>query len=513
MTEDPDFRRDKSDTVEGRGNAAARWDSYHFNVDDDVLAEAFPSPSPRVEDYDELVRDDFAADAVEESELIGFWVAWHLAGGFRRPGIRRLAPGHHLPQGASVPVSLRRPPRRVHLPLGHPRPREGLGRRHRQPHRDQPPPRVPTLISMPRTAPPSDELVANSPVAPLCQLASGIDALYLSGRAGLPKGFVARLEDCRSWAGEARRPAPCEIGQLVFGIAPHGWGKYRFCLDHEMARIGFSISRHLPTVRIQPRSEFLHAIGPEEAVAALHEVLDPELRHLRLWVNRVDLFADWQDWDLTLDDAHRFVCRADARRTYEVAVALTGFVFGSRTTKTFMARLNDKTADLAAKDNGWWFDVWGERYVPGPPVHRLEFEIGRQGLVEFDLNTPEQVIAAAGDLWAYATTEWLTYRSPTADQTRSRWPLAPEWLHVQQAMLGNDAVGIERLRISRRAASVEKLLPGLTGYLASRGALIGTRDIDDTVRAVGHHLHTYEIVSRTPFAERVARRRSELELR
>jgi len=280
-----------------------------------------------------------------------------------------------------------------------------------------------------------------------------------------------------------------------------------------MARVGFSTSRHLPTVRVQPRSEFLHAVGPEAAVATLHDVLSPELRQLRLWVNRVDLFADWQGWDLALDDAHRFVCRADARRTYEVAGTLTGFEFGSRTTKTFMARLYDKTADLAAKDSGWWLEVWGERYVPGRPVHRLEFEIGRQGLLEFDLNTPEQVMAAAGDLWAYATSDWLTYRSPTADKTRSRWPVAPEWLEVQRATLGHEAVGIERLRISRRAASVERLLPGLTGYLASLGALIGTRDIDDTVRAVGHHLHTYEIVSRTPFAERVERRRAELELR
>ena len=81
MTDDLDFRSDKSDTVEGKGNAGARWDAYHFGLDD-VLAEAFPSPTPNVEDYDELVRDDIAADAREESELIGFWVAWHLAGGF-----------------------------------------------------------------------------------------------------------------------------------------------------------------------------------------------------------------------------------------------------------------------------------------------------------------------------------------------------------------------------------------------------------------------------------------------
>jgi hypothetical protein len=362
---------------------------------------------------------------------------------------------------------------------------------------------------------PSDQLVANVqlPAENLRELASGIDALYLSGRAELPKRFLARLEDCRAWAVEAKRPAPCELGDLVVGIAPHGWGKYRFCLDHEMARIGFSASGHLPTVRVQPRSEFLHAVGPEAAVAALHEVLSPELRQLRFWVNRVDLFADWQGWDLTLDDAQRFVCRADARRTYEVAGKLTGFEFGSRKTNTFLARLYDKTADMAAKDNGWWLEVWGERYVPGPPVHRLEFEIGRQGLVEFDLNTPAQVLAAAGDLWAYATGEWLTYRSPTADRTRSRWPLAPEWIQVQRATLGHQAIGLERLRLSRRAASIQKLLPGLSGYLASLGALIGTDGIEDTVSAVGHHLRTYEIISRTAFAERVARRRSELELR
>ena len=67
--------------------------------------------------------------------------------------------------------------------------------------------------------------------------------------------------------------------------------------------------------------------------------------------------------------------------------------------------------------------------------------------------------------------------------------------------------------MARRSTSIEKLLPGLTGYQASLGALIGTEGIDDTLGAIGHHLHTYEIVSHTQFADRVARRRSELELR
>ena len=52
-----------------------------------------------------------------------------------------------------------------------------------------------------------------------------------------------------------------------------------------------------------------------------------------------------------------------------------------------------------------------------------------------------------------------------------------------------------------------------TGYLASLAAHLGTEGIDDTLGAVGHHLHTYEIVSHTAFADRVARRRQEMELR
>jgi hypothetical protein len=92
-----------------------------------------------------------------------------------------------------------------------------------------------------------------------------------------------------------------------------------------MARIGFSSSKYLPTVRIQPRAEYLHAIGPEAMVASLQETLGPQLGQLRFGVSRVDLFSDWQGWSLSLDEAHHFVCRADARRTYELGGILTGW--------------------------------------------------------------------------------------------------------------------------------------------------------------------------------------------
>ena len=516
MTEDLDFRSDKSDSAEGGRIAVDRWAGYHHNLDEDVVAEAFSTPGQSMEELDPRSGTPSPPMPSSASELIGFWVAWHLAGGFDNLERGGLAPGDHLPQGPPLPRHLRRPPRRVRLPLDPARPRHRLVRADLPPARSGPQPRLLRLtstVSDPCT--PSDQLVANMQLQGPASGSwrPGVDALYLSGRAELPKRFLARLEDCRAWAAEAKRPAPCEIGEHTFGIAPHGWGKYRFCLDHHMARIGFSTSRHLPTVRVQPRSEFLHAVGPEAAVATLREVLESELGQLRLWVNRVDLFADWQGWTLSLDDAHRFVCRADARRTYEVGGTLTGFEFGCRKTKTFLARLYDKTADMAAKDTGWWHEVWGERYVPRParPPARVRVRAPGTGRVR-----PQH--AGPGPRRRRRPVG-LCHRGmadlPLPHQRPDPLPLAPRPRVAPgpRATLGHQAVGLERLRLARRATSIEKLLPGLTGYLASLGALIGTEGIDDTLGAIGHHLHTYEIVSHTPFADRVARRRSELELR
>ena len=54
------------------------------------------------------------------------------------------------------------------------------------------------------------------------ELASGVDALYLSGHGYLPKAFLARLEDSRQFADQVSLPVPFELGPLTFGLAPHG---------------------------------------------------------------------------------------------------------------------------------------------------------------------------------------------------------------------------------------------------------------------------------------------------
>jgi hypothetical protein len=53
--------------------AKAPW--RHYNLDEDVIAEAFSTPARSMEDLEPEIRDGIAEDALERSELIGFWVA------------------------------------------------------------------------------------------------------------------------------------------------------------------------------------------------------------------------------------------------------------------------------------------------------------------------------------------------------------------------------------------------------------------------------------------------------
>lgn len=94
MAGDPDYRSDKMNSLEGLGNARARWTSFHDSVPDDVWediyeAEQHMTSGARVVDVPEDDIDvpaevvaELGSDVLEEADLLGFYLAWHLAGGF-----------------------------------------------------------------------------------------------------------------------------------------------------------------------------------------------------------------------------------------------------------------------------------------------------------------------------------------------------------------------------------------------------------------------------------------------
>ena len=326
----------------------------------------------------------------------------------------------------------------------------------------------------------------------LRELASGVDALYLSVVAELPEGLLRRLDLWRAIAEAGQRPVPFELGGVKFGLAPHAWHRYRYLLQHEFGQVGISPSKHLPPIRIQPRGEFLHGLGPESTVDAFRTMLESEVPVAWMQVARLDLFADWQGWPVDGEPESSFVGRAKDVTLNSQRGRRTGFQFGRRRTGTIVGRIYDKTAEIAQSGHRWWFDLWGDRYVEGQPVWRVEFEFDREGLHQFKLDSPEQVLAGVGGLWRYATEGWLTHRAASRDQTHSRWRVSPAWTQVQHASLRDDDVGLNRCLDRKQEAKLEALVPVLRGCFTSAAAHWGADGIDDGLACLNRYLHEWE---------------------
>lgn len=87
-------------------------------------------------------------------------------------------------------------------------------------------------------------------VETVVELSSGVDALYLSGRAALPADLLSQLSALRILAEQQEGPVEMPLGGLVMQLQPRKWGLYRYCLDHPYARIGFSPKPKIPAIRV-----------------------------------------------------------------------------------------------------------------------------------------------------------------------------------------------------------------------------------------------------------------------
>ena len=348
-------------------------------------------------------------------------------------------------------------------------------------------------------------------VSRLNEVASGVDALYLSGRTSLPDNLLARLEATRTLANTLGGSPPFQFGALEMLMSPYAFGKHRFCLIHPYGRIGITPSLNLPALRIQPRAEFLHGVGPRAATQGFRDLIEDECGFVKLQVSRIDLFADFQGWELSGDERGAFVCRASNLGTFEHNGTLTGLQFGKRSSGAIDARVYNKSIELLASGADYWHDVWNEKYDPSRDVLRVEFEVLRGALREFGLNDPEEVLDATGSLWTYLT-NWLSYRVPTGDHTRSRWPVAPQWEDVQRATIGEGAFGLERMYRGKQRGELGKMMPAFVGYLARFGALSDSRSEVEMLEVLQEFLKRYAKETHVSMDYRIWQKRRSLEL-
>lgn len=298
-------------------------------------------------------------------------------------------------------------------------------------------------------------------------LAAGIDSLYWSarGETTLFPALLGAKADAEKYSAPAMPWA--SVDGFTFSMLPYGKPGYPIALDCAEFRVYVSDSRARPTVWVQERSAFLHEVGPElahqQTVAAVSAILDA--RFGQVHPSRVDLYADFAGWTLFDDDRRGVVTHAKLQThsragTDELETLQVG-------KSPLLLRMYRKDIQVAAK-GGHAPVFWGGW---AGPVTRVEVQISSQRLRNFRFTDCAELLAATGDVWRYATRDFVELREP-GPGPREAWRMRSEWGQVQAVgMREFPTSGLVPFKVleGRR----DKILSQLLGYFASYAAFDG----------------------------------------
>ncbi len=342
-------------------------------------------------------------------------------------------------------------------------------------------------------APPSITAPANC----IRPLRHGVDSLYLSFPGSVDPELAVWLQQCKDRAQSANEHVASLAGISLqdhqFLVMPRGRGRFAFVLEDNWFSIQLSNASAgvLPLALVQIRSEYLTAVGPEEAVRAITALVE-KMGQLSgpPKISRIDLFADFcADYDLASLPGHHWVKRCKTRAIHEEGDARTGVTFGPG--NEVSARLYNKTREIQKSGKDYMRPLWAmEGWNGQEDVWRMEFQIRREGLPEPMLGPASEALAMCGNLWGYLCAEWLRLAIPSeSDDTRSRWQTHPVWEDLTRLWdIDPEAPPMTRVP-KRRLPSDDRLfrhgISGLSGYMAREG-------ITDFDHGFGEFLHAME---------------------
>jgi hypothetical protein len=332
-------------------------------------------------------------------------------------------------------------------------------------------------------APPCNTAPANcNPGGTVKIVRQGIDSLYLSYPGKISLEIDLKLKTLKELA-QSEIPldqalAFYEIGAHQYEVMGKGSQYYPYVLRDKAHYLKVSSfkSKQMPLAYIQIDSQWLAGKGINPAVTELDDIV-AELGQVEdvAQISRADLYVDFvADCDIEAFQPGQFVSRAKRISTHTMERVFTGYSIGLG--GDISARLYDKTreiADVSHKD--YLFPLWqAQGWEQGETVYRLEFQLERTTLKSHDIMTVPELMRSLGQLWRYATLNWLKLTIPSqTDTTKSRWPLHSLWAALADVDWPDTLEGVSVPLRSQNTPSdryiCENGLGGLTSLMAREG--------------------------------------------
>lgn len=303
---------------------------------------------------------------------------------------------------------------------------------------------------------------------------------YLSA-LGITEDEEARLEECKQRSREGGTDF-IEFRGKYFQVRS-AKSHYAFVLinDDVTVKIAREVNKAgaFPEVAIEIRSRLLLA-GSDDAYQLIRQWIEKWATIKSEKVSRADLAIDFQgDFKINPDNivtrAHKekahFIEHKDRRK-------LTGYIYGSH---NFMLRIYDKILEIKESRKEYIKEEWKQNgWDKHSPVWRVEVQLGRTTLKQFQVESYSDLKKTAPDIWRYATGKWFSERIPSSiDKTRSRWQLTDTWETVLNSF-GNfgQLSGVVRTRV--KDVKLDNIIAQIAGLETSASALIRSRNYQHT---------------------------------
>jgi len=329
----------------------------------------------------------------------------------------------------------------------------------------------------------------------------GVDSLYLSFAGNLHTDQENKLDRLKKLAQSDlltdQAQAQFPVNNHIFEVKDKGTGMFPYTLEDNCFRIQLSRQRakSMPMAYVKISSEYLTHKPVDDVVSDLTSVLDVlGVLESRPKTSRIDLFLDFSSNE-NMDSWHRdaWVTRSEKIHQYAIKGDFSGWSIGMGSGMS--ARLYNKTLEILSSNKQYLIPLWAEAgWDKNNPVWRLEFEIKRDVLVQFDVQSLNVTLDNLNGLWSYATTDWLKLTIPsTADTNRSRWPIHPLWAYFSSVDFATQGGELSRHFSEQRIPSNQRLFDygfsAISSFMAREGITDLLEGVEAYYRGLSDHLN------------------------
>jgi hypothetical protein len=267
---------------------------------------------------------------------------------------------------------------------------------------------------------------------------------------------------------KSREPRAVMLGGTEFFLHPYGSSSgYPFVLTNEDFKIELG-EFNTPSCFVTFRSQGLwrqSASGLHEKFLTWATGVGCEVQRSET-LSRVDFCFDYLLVERDFD-ADSFVSMSNKDSQHREHGAVQTFTLGKG---GVILRVYDKVAEVKQHSaKVWFYELWGKE----EHVWRIEWQVRKALLQACGIRTFADLREHQGMLLQFLAEHHDTLRSRTADSNRSRWPLHPLWIDLQQRI--EELHQLETKQVEGKELVLDERLIRLTisiyGYLKRMAAV------------------------------------------